>query len=826
MTNEGDITKDGIEVVNISDEMRESYLEYAMSVIIGRALPDVRDGLKPSARRIIYAMSELGNFYNKPFKKSARIVGDVIGKYHPHGDAPVYETLVRMAQEFSLRYPLIDGQGNFGSIDGDSAAHMRYTEARMSKITDELLADLEKETVHFVPNYDGSLKEPGLLPSRIPNILINGSSGIAVGMSTNIPPHNLTEVMKACLFYIQNPKAEVKEYLKIIKGPDFPTAGFISGKNGIQDAYLNGKGSIMIRSKVDIEPIKKGDRSAIIISELPYQVNKARLIEKIADLVRSKTLEGISDLRDESNRKGIRVVIELKKGEIPQIILNRLYKLTQMQVSYGIIFLALYNNQPKLFNIREMIKSFVEHRKTVIIRRTTFDMKKARAKAHILEGLKKAIENIDKVITIIKKSKTPDDARNSLILSFQFSQRQAKAILDMRLHRLTSLESVKISDELKKTLELIKELSVILTSETRLLEVINEEMNEVLQKYGDKRKTVIEGEREELNEADLIKDEKMVVTMTNTGYLKRTPLSAYRSQGRGGKGMKGISTREEDFVSDMFVASQLSTLLCFSNYGKAYWLKVHSIPEGSKTAKGRHISNLIKVGSAEKVLSILSLKDFSDGSHIVLVTKNGITKKTEVSAFANQRSNGILAINIDPNDELVGASLSQSGQTILMSSHNGKCIRFNEDNIRSMGRGARGVKGIELQKDDFVVAMDVLDKDASLLTVTERGYGKRTYFRDYRIQSRGGTGIFAIKVTPKNGKVCGVRSVKQKDDMMIITDQGKVIRIEVAQVPIIGRSTQGVRLINLNENEKVASIALIKEDGTISDKDDETSDEK
>lgn len=797
-------------LVNIEDEMRGAYLDYAMSVIVGRALPDVRDGLKPVHRRALYAMYDLGNSYNKPYKKSARVVGDVIGKYHPHGDTAVYDTIVRMAQDFSLRYPLVDGQGNFGSIDGDSPAAMRYTEVRMSRIADEMLADIDKETVEFGPNYDDSLKEPLVMPAKLPNLIVNGTSGIAVGMATNIPPHNLTEVCTAITALIKNPRLTLEEIFEFIKGPDFPTGGYICGLDGVRSAYRTGKGVIQIRAKTKMESSKKGDKEAIIVTELPYQVNKAKLIEKIAELVRDKRIEGISDLRDESDRTGMRVVIELKKGENSQVILNRLYKLTQMQESFGIIMLALHNHQPKIFNIKEMLQAFIEHRRDIIVRRTIYDLKKAQARAHILEGLKKAIENVDDIVNLIKASKNPDEARMGLMTKWSFSEIQAQAILDMRLQRLTGLERDKIIAEYNETLALIERLKAILASDKLVYDIILEETEELKNAYGDERRTeIIESAGDDIDVEDLISDEEMIVTITHTGFVKRSSPSIYRSQRRGGKGVRGGVTSEEDFVSSMFRTTSKSYLLCFTDKGRLHWLKVYKIPEGSRTSKGKAIVNLVNLEAHESIKAILPVHEFRDDNFVVMVTRKGIIKKTELSQFSNVRSNGIIALSIDEGDELAAAKLTNGKQHVFLCSKGGMSIRFDENDVRPMGRAARGVKGMELDEGDIVVgveAIDPNDKNATILTVTDHGYGKRTQPEEYRIQSRGGKGIITMKTTDKTGTVMGTKAVTDKDDLMVVTNKGQTIRVKIAEIREMSRNTQGVRVINVNENESVVGI--------------------
>lgn len=802
-------------LVKIEDEMRGAYLDYAMSVIVGRALPDVRDGLKPVHRRVLYAMYDLSNTYNRPYKKSARVVGDVIGKYHPHGDTAVYDTIVRMAQDFSLRYPLIDGQGNFGSIDGDSPAAMRYTEIRMDKITEEMLSDIDKETVDFGPNYDDSLREPLVMPAKLPNLLINGTSGIAVGMATNIPPHNLTEVCDGLIALIENPNLTVEDMFRYIKGPDFPTGAYVCGMEGIRSAYRTGRGVIQMRAKVKIEGSKKGDRESIIVNELPYQVNKAKLIEKIAELVRDKRVEGISDLRDESDRTGMRIVIELKKGENSQVVLNRLYKLTPMQDSFGINMLALHYGQPKVFNIKEMLQAFLAHRREIVVRRTIFDLKKAEARAHILEGLVKALDHLDAVIQLIRGAKSPDEARNGLMSQFTFSEAQAQAILDMRLQRLTGLERDKIVSEYKETLALIERLRHILGSEQLISEIILSELRELKEKYGDERRTeLVAAEAETLEAEDLIADEEVIVSLTHTGYVKRVSPSTYRSQKRGGKGTRGVATNEEDFVSSLFTTTTLSYMLCLTDKGRLYWLKVYKIPEASKQARGKAIVNLVNLQPHEKIKAILPVREFKDDAFITMVTKNGIIKKTELSQFSVPRSSGLIALTIDQGDELVAAKITQPSSHIFLASYQGMAIRFPEDDVRPMGRNARGVKGMDFDEGDFLVSMEVLPpqhEDITILTVTDCGNGKRTEMSEYRLQSRGGKGTITMKTSDKNGFVMGTMAVTDKDDLMLITDKGQVIRIKMREIRAIGRNTQGVRLINIAATEKVVSIEQLAE---------------
>jgi DNA gyrase subunit A len=798
--------------VNIEDEMKKSYMDYAMSVIIGRALPDVRDGLKPVHRRILHAMNELNNDWDKPYKKSARIVGDVIGKYHPHGDMAVYDSIVRMAQDFSLRYPLVDGQGNFGSIDGDPPAAMRYTEIRMAKLTGELLADSDKETVDFVPNYDESLVEPTVLPAKFPNLIVNGSSGIAVGMATNIPPHNMVETINALIALIDNPEVSVKELMVHLPGPDFPTAGFIFGKEGIRAAYETGKGVIQIRARAIIERDRKGEKESIIITELPYQTNKAKFIERVAELVHEKTIEGISNIRDESDREGMRVVIELKRNEVSEVILNQLYKHTQMQTSFGIILLAIHQNQPKLLPLKEILHLFLQHRQEVVTRRSLFELKKAEARAHILEGLKRAIDQIDAIIAAIRASKTPKEAKDRLIEKFAFSDEQAQAILDMRLQRLTNLEQRKIAEEYETLIKLINRLKAILASQQLLLNVIKEELLTIRDTYGDERRTEIVEATPEIKVEDLIAEEDMVVTITHTGYIKRNPISLYRSQHRGGKGKVGIQMKEEDFVEDLFIASTHDFILFFTDAGKIHWMKVHELPQAGRVTRGKAIVNLLNLNPQEKVTAILSLKDFAKDKFITFLTKRGIIKKTTLEAYSNPRAGGIIAIHLDEKDELISTKLTDGKQHLFIGTKLGKAIHFPETQIREMGRTARGIRGIRLSKDDEVVGMEVVAPHTPILTVAEHGYGKRTQASEYRMQNRGGTGIFTVKRTQKTGNVVGIKTITDEDELMLISNKGKIIRLRAADIPVQGRSTQGVRLISLEEeDEKVVAVAKLAE---------------
>ena len=799
--------------VNIEDEMKESYLSYSMSVIIGRALPDVRDGLKPVHRRILFGMEEAGNQWNRPYKKSARIVGDVMGKYHPHGDAALYDALVRMAQDFSMRYTLVDGQGNFGSIDGDPPAAMRYTEVRLDRIASEMLEDLDKETVDFVPNYDGGEHEPLVLPAKIPNLLLNGSSGIAVGMSTNIPPHNLNELASAVIAQIKNPAITLDELMTHIPGPDFPTGGFITGKRPIREAYETGRGIIRIRAKARIERQKKGDREVIIVTEIPYQVNKTRLIERIADLVKEEKIKGISDIRDESDRDGIRVVIEVKRGDYADVVLNQLYKHTPMDTSFGIILLALVRNQPRVLSLKETINHFIEHRKEVVTRRTQFELAKAEARLHILEGLKIALDHLDEVIALIRASDSPQEAKDGLMQKLGLSDLQAQAILDMRLQRLTALERDKILEERKELIATVARLKEILANEHLILEIITDELTAIKDKYGDGRRTEILDSLEEISLEDLIADEDMVVTITHEGYIKTTPLSVYRSQKRGGKGRTGITTKELDFVETLFTASKHNYVLFFTNLGRCYWKKVHEIPEAGPAARGKALVNLLNLTSGEKVAAVLPVREFKEGGYIMMATRKGIVKKTELMAYSNPRVGGIIALKIRDGDELLAARLTSGSDEILLTSYFGQAIRFKEDDVRDMGRTATGVIGIRLDEGDKVVSLEVIENpEAQILTVTEMGYGKRTLVSEYRVTGRGGKGIITIKTTGKNGRVVGAFQVTNDTQIMIITTPaGKVIRMNASGISIYGRGTQGVKLIGLEPDERVAAIAKVVE---------------
>jgi DNA gyrase subunit A len=832
--------------INIEDEMRRSYLDYAMSVIIGRALPDVRDGLKPVHRRVLWAMHELGNTYNKAYKKSARIVGDVIGKYHPHGDTAVYDTIVRLAQDFSMRYPLIDGQGNFGSVDGDAAAAMRYTEIRMSRITNEILADIEKETVDFQPNYDESLHEPKVVPARIPNLLINGSDGIAVGMATKIPPHNLTEILDATLALLKDPETPITELAKIVTGPDFPTGGFIYGRQEIKKSYLEGRGILQLRARAGIDRIGRGaqERDAVVITEIPFQVNKARLIERIAELSNEKKLEGIADLRDESDRTGMRIVVELRRDAVPQVILNKLYKLTPMQSSFGVINLAIVNGQPRVLNLKQMLECFIEFRREVVRRRTEYELKKARARAHILEGLTKAIDALDYIVTLIRNSRSVDEARQWLtgdtktmsevktwkgvptdiaLKTYQvklqktierlgFSEIQAQAILDLQLRRLSALERQKITDEYEGIIKQIAEFENILASEPALRRVISKELEEVKKEFGDARRTEIIDEGAEFSIEDLIADEDVAITVTNNGYIKRTPITTYQRQGRGGKGRFGASAKNDDFVEHLFIASTHAYLMVFTDDGMVYKLKVHEVPDAAASARGKAIVNLISIPSDRKLAGVVPVREFSAGRHVVMVTRKGVIKKTSLDNFQNIRTNGIIAINIDEGDELLDVVLTDGTKRIFIATHNGLAIRFDEKKVRPMGRATRGVRGIDLRPDDYVVSVCPVSADDTerMLSVSELGYGKQTPITTYRLQSRGGKGVINMKTTEKTGKVVAVFPVEDDSEIMIITQQAKLIRLEANQIRKTGRSAQGVRLIKTDVGDKVTSASLVE----------------
>ena len=797
--------------ISIESEMKKSYLDYAMSVIIGRALPEVRDGLKPVHRRILFAMRDLKNDWNKPYKKSARIVGDVIGKYHPHGDTAVYDTIVRMAQDFSLRYPLVDGQGNFGSVDGDPAAAMRYTEIRMMRMAHAMLEDLNKETVDFVPNYDESLIEPTILPAKVPNLLINGSSGIAVGMATNIPPHNLFEIIEAIKAILDNPDLTWKDLLEYIPGPDFPTAGIIYGITGIHEAYRNGRGIIRIRGRAVIEKDKRTGRETIVVTELPYQVNKARLIEKIAELMKHKRIEGISYVRDESDREGMRIAIALKKDQIAGVVVNQLYKHTQMENSFGIIFLAIVNNQPKILTLKEILEYFIFHRKEIIIRRTQYDLKIAEARAHILEGLKTALENLDDVVFLIRESKTPMEAKMGLVQNFDLTEIQAQAILDMRLQRLTGLEQEKIIEEYKNILKDIAWYKEILGSERIVENIIKDELSEIQQEFGDERRTVIVESTKEITIEDMIVEEDMVVTISKSGYIKRNPITLYRNQLRGGKGKMAMGVKEDDFVADLFVASTHHTFLFFTNQGQVYWCKVYDIPQAGRASRGKAIVNLLNLGKDEKLTTVLAVPKFEPGYNIIMATRNGLVKKTELMAYSRPRVGGIIALSLVPGDELIAARITDGTLNVFLGSATGKSIRFHESDVRPSGRVTRGVRGLRLASGDRIVGMEVLSHGQTLFAATENGYGKRTSIDEYPLQRRGGKGVITIKTSKRNGQVVSIRLVDEHDDLMLMTDSGKLIRISVSGISVISRNTQGVKLIGLGLGEKVAGIARLAE---------------
>ncbi len=838
--------------INIEEEMKQSYLDYAMSVIVGRALPDVRDGLKPVHRRVLYAMRELGNDWNKPYKKSARVVGDVIGKYHPHGDTAVYDTIVRMAQPFSLRYMLVDGQGNFGSVDGDSPAAMRYTEVRMAKIAHELLADLERETVDFVANYDESEHEPEVLPARLPNLLINGSAGIAVGMATNIPPHNLSEIINACLALIENPDTTIQEIMQHVPGPDFPTAGIINGARGIAEAYAGGRGRIYVRARTHVEEFGN-NRERLVVTELPYQVNKARLIERIAELVKEKKIEGISELRDESDKDGMRVVIELRRGEMSDVLLNNLYKQTQMQSVFGINMVALVDGQPRLLNIKQILEAFIRHRREVVTRRTIFDLRKAREKAHVREGLAIALANIDPIITMIKAAKNPAEAKAGLVSTawepgvviemlsrtgaegskpeglpdnvglvdgkYYLSDTQAQAILDMRLHRLTGLEQDKILREYGELLDLIAELLAILASADRLMEVIREELEEIKEQYGDERRTEIVASQEDLSIEDLITEEDVVVTLSHEGYAKAQPITTYSAQRRGGKGKAATSVKDEDFIDKLLVASTHDTILCFSSRGKAYWLKVYELPQAGRTARGRPIINLLPLEEGERINAILPIREYEEGKYVFFATANGTVKKTPLKDFSRPRASGIIAIELRGDDQLVGVELTDGTQDVLLFSSSGKAIRFNEDVVRAMGRTAAGVRGIKLQPGQSVISL-IIASEGCVLSATENGYGKRTMIDDYPRHGRGGQGVISVQTTGRNGDVIGAELVSENDEVMLITTNGTLVRIRADEISVMGRNTQGVRLISLGGDEKLSGIERIENIQDDEDEDD------
>jgi len=832
--------------INIEDEMRRSYLDYAMSVIIGRALPDIRDGLKPVHRRVLWAMHELGNTYNKAYKKSARIVGDVIGKYHPHGDIPVYDTIVRLAQDFSMRYPLIDGQGNFGSVDGDAAAAMRYTEIRMARLADEVLADIEKETVDFQPNYDESLSEPTVLPARVPNLLINGSDGIAVGMATKIPPHHLNEVIDATIALIKDPELTPEALTNIVTGPDFPTGGFIYGRDEIRKSYIEGRGVLQLRARAGIDRIGRGaqERDAIVITEIPFQVNKARLIERIAELINEKKVDGVSDLRDESDRTGMRIVVELKRDAVPQVVLNKLYKLTPMQSSFGVINLAIVNGQPRVLTLKQMLECFIEFRREVVRRRTEYELRKAKARAHILEGLTKAIDALDFIVTTIRNSRSVDEARlwlmgqmstmsevktwkgvpsdvqlktylgrlQKAIERLAFSEIQAQAVLDLQLRRLSALERQKITDEYEGIIKLIAELEEILANERSLRRVITKELEEVKKEFGDARRTEIVDSGVELSIEDLIADEDVAITVTNSGYIKRTPVTTYQRQGRGGKGRFGAAAKNGDFVEHLFIASTHAYLMIFTDDGMVYKLKVHEVPDAAAAARGKAVVNLVNIPSDRKLAGVVPVREFAEGKYVVMVTSKGVIKKTSLADFQNIRTNGIIAINIDEGDQLLDVILTDGSKRIFIATHNGLAIRFDEKNVRPMGRATRGVRGIDLRKDDYVVSVCAVSAEDTerMLSVSEQGYGKQTPITTYRLQARGGKGVINMKTTEKTGKVVAVFPVDDESEIMIITQQGKLIRLEAAEIRKTGRSAQGVRLIKTDATDKVTSASLVE----------------
>lgn len=803
-----ELTDGRILTVDIENEMRKSYLDYAMSVIVGRALPDVRDGLKPVHRRILYGMYESGTTPDKPYKKSARIVGDVMGRYHPHGDAAIYDTMVRMAQPFSYRHMLADGHGNFGSVDGDPPAAMRYTEVRLSKIAMEMLEDIEKNTVNFVPNFDESMEEPTVLPSRFPNLLVNGSAGIAVGMATNIPPHNLGEVINGAVLLIDDPETDDKELLKVIKGPDFPTSGIILGRVGIRDAYLTGKGSIKMRARAIIEPMNNG-KNRILVSELPFQVNKARMIERIAELVRDKVIDGITDLRDESDRSGMRVVIELRRDVNPNVVLNQLYKHTQMQDTFGVHMLVLVDNQPKTLTLREVLHYYLEHQKEIVTRRTQFDLEKAEARAHILEGLRIALDHIDEVIKLIRASRTTEIARTGLMTEFGLSEKQAQAILDMRLQRLTGLEREKIEEEYKELQRLIAYYRELLADVHKIMGVIRSELLAIKEKYADPRRTEIVADESEFSMEDLVADEDIIVTITHQGYVKRLPVTTYKSQRRGGRGVTGINTKEEDFVEHLFITSTHDYVLFFTDQGRVYRLRGYEIPEAGRQARGTPIINLIMVESGERVNAVIPIKEFDDSHYLFMATRNGIVKKTVLSEYATNRKGGLIGISLDEGDELIEVRLTEGNQELIMVTQHGQSIRFSEDEVRPMGRTARGVKGISLSKDDVTVGVAPVREGADLLVITEFGYGKRTPLTEYRAQTRGGKGVKTLKIAKKNGQIVGIKTVFEENELMVINAEGIVIRVAIKSISQLGRDTQGVRVMRLSENDRVVALARV-----------------
>ncbi|WP_406672858.1 DNA gyrase subunit A [Natronospira sp.] len=830
--------------VNLEDEMRQSYLDYAMSVIVGRALPDVRDGLKPVHRRVLYAQKVLGNDFNKSYKKSARVVGDVIGKYHPHGDSAVYDAIVRMAQPFSMRYTLVDGQGNFGSIDGDAPAAMRYTEVRMAKIAHELLADIDKETVDFIPNYDESEWEPQVLPTKLPNLLINGSSGIAVGMATNIPPHNLSEVVSGCIALLQNPDTTIDELMEHIPGPDFPTAGIINGARGIHEAYRTGRGRIYIRARTEIETDEKSGKQTIVVNELPYQVNKARLLEKIAELVKEKRIEGITNLRDESDKDGMRMVIELRRGEVADVVLNNLYQMTQMQQVFGINMVALVDGQPRLMNLKQVLDAFIRHRREVVIRRTIFDLRKARERAHVLEGLAVALANIDPVIELIKQSPGPAEAKAALVAKrwqpgivldmleragaeasrpeglgsefglvdgeYQLTETQAQAILDLKLHRLTGLEQDKILNEYKELLERIEDLREILNSEERLTQVIREELEAIREQYGDPRRTEIQIDHSDLSMEDLISEEDVVVTLSHAGYVKSQPVDAYRAQRRGGRGKAATQVKDEDFIDKLFIANTHDTMLCFSSHGKVYWLKVYQIPQAGRGARGKPIVNLLPLEPSERITTVLPVREYDADHFVFMATRSGVVKKTSLEQFSRPRTSGIIAVGLKDDDALVGAAITDGGSHIMLFGSNGKAIRFKESDVRTMGRTASGVRGIKLPAGNEVVSLQIASDDCDVLTATENGYGKRTPVSEYSVQGRGGQGIKSIQTSQRNGRVVGAQLVSDDDEIMLISNAGTLVRTGVNDISVVGRNTQGVRLIRLGKDEKLVGVERVE----------------
>jgi DNA gyrase subunit A len=796
--------------INIEDEMKRSYLDYAMSVIVGRALPDVRDGLKPVHRRILFGMHEMGLTPNRPTRKCAKIIGEVMGKYHPHGDAPIYDALVRMAQPFTMRYPLVEGQGNFGSVDGDPPAAMRYTEARLARITTSLLEDIDKETVDFRPNYDESEQEPEVLPTRVPNLLVNGSAGIAVGMATNIPPHNLTEIVNATIALIQNPQTPLSKILEMVPGPDFPTGGFILGRQGIIDAFTKGRGQLKLRAKASIETRGK-DREDIVVTEIPYQVNKARLIENASALVNEKKIEGISDILDHSDRDGTRIVFELKRGEQAEVVLNNLYKHTQLQIGFGVIMLSIVNGQPRELGLIDCIKRFIEHRVEVVRRRTDYELRKAREREHLLLGFRKALENLDEVIRMIRAARAPREARDSLVAAFQFTERQAQAIIELQLQRLTGMEQQKIADELAEIQRRIAEFLELLGSEKLVRERIIEELKEVRKLYGDERRTQIIEDTGEIRLEDLVAVEDVAVTVTHGGYLKRTSVDTYRRQSRGGKGRIGMGTRTEDFLEHLIVASTHSYLLIFTDKGRVYWLKIYEIPDAATVGKGKHVSNLINLQPDDTVKAFLAVREFVPDQFIVMSTKHGVIKKSELTEFDNPMARGIIAVSLDEGDELIAARLTNGKNYIFLGSHRGQAIRFAESQVRSMGRPARGVRGMDLEEGDYLVGMEIVEEEGLILSISENGFGKRTKLADYRLQSRGGKGVINMKTSTRNGKVVGILSVKEDTDLMIVTKNGKIIRLESAEIRQAGRSTQGVRLVRMEDDDQVAAASVIPE---------------